>query len=506
MTGGALIGGYATGPADADADDRHPGGRHRRRLIARVELGNALARRPGERRRRAGPGLLRARRHRADHHRRQPGARAGSAPTASSAARCGSTSTAGRSGRSTDKIAKPLGLDPIEAAEGILRIATTKMAHVVRWVTTERGLDAADFALVAYGGAGPLHAAAVARELGHRQGGDPARAGALLGLRHAGRGPAPRLRQHLVHAARRRAVRTAWKRCSPTWRRAGRETVTRGQVGAAHERDARRRHALRRPGARRHGRPAARAVQAARTATASSGASMRSTRRATASRCRAGEGRDRQPARRHRSGRCASRRSSRSPRAARTRQPRASAARARSISPATGFVETPTYDRAALKAGNRIDRPGADRGACLDHRRAPGRPPDGRRVRRPHHRDRQELTWTPSTKRRARTDAPRPGGHRDRAQRPRRHHRGDEDQLDAHRLQHDHLRGARLHRRPVRRQGQHGVDRPRPADVHPRHERHREGQAQALRRRTDSSRATSCSPTTPTSPARTSTT
>jgi N-methylhydantoinase A len=36
----------------------------------------------------------------------------------------------------------------------------------VRWVTTERGLDAADFALVAYGGAGPLHAVMVARELG----------------------------------------------------------------------------------------------------------------------------------------------------------------------------------------------------------------------------------------------------------------------------------------------------------------------------------------------------
>ena len=65
----------------------------------------------------------------------------------------------------TEKIATPLGLDSIEAAEGILRIATTKMAHVVRWVTTERGLDAADFALVAYGGAGPLHASAVAREL-----------------------------------------------------------------------------------------------------------------------------------------------------------------------------------------------------------------------------------------------------------------------------------------------------------------------------------------------------
>ena len=63
------------------------------------------------------------------------------------------------------RVAGPLGLDPIEAADGILRIATTKMSHMVRWVTTERGLDAADFRLVAYGGAGPLHAAMVAREL-----------------------------------------------------------------------------------------------------------------------------------------------------------------------------------------------------------------------------------------------------------------------------------------------------------------------------------------------------
>jgi N-methylhydantoinase A len=63
------------------------------------------------------------------------------------------------------RIAEPLGLDPTAAADGILRIATTKMSHVVRWVTTERGLDAGEFALVAYGGAGPLHAAMVAREL-----------------------------------------------------------------------------------------------------------------------------------------------------------------------------------------------------------------------------------------------------------------------------------------------------------------------------------------------------
>jgi len=63
------------------------------------------------------------------------------------------------------KIGKPLDLGTMEAADGILRVAVTKMSHMVRWVTTERGLDAADFAMVAYGGAGPLHAAMIAREL-----------------------------------------------------------------------------------------------------------------------------------------------------------------------------------------------------------------------------------------------------------------------------------------------------------------------------------------------------
>ncbi|MEQ9122299.1 MAG: hydantoinase/oxoprolinase family protein, partial [Alphaproteobacteria bacterium] len=62
-------------------------------------------------------------------------------------------------------VCRPLGLDVTEAAEGILRIAAASMAHVVRRVTTDRGLDAADFAMIAYGGAGPLHAAMVAKEL-----------------------------------------------------------------------------------------------------------------------------------------------------------------------------------------------------------------------------------------------------------------------------------------------------------------------------------------------------
>jgi N-methylhydantoinase A len=67
-----------------------------------------------------------------------------------------------------DKVAQPLGLTVTEAANGILRIAATKMSYAVKGVTTERGLDAGSFALVAYGGAGPLHATAVAREIGIR--------------------------------------------------------------------------------------------------------------------------------------------------------------------------------------------------------------------------------------------------------------------------------------------------------------------------------------------------
>lgn len=64
-----------------------------------------------------------------------------------------------------DRVATPLGIDWVDAANGIIQIATTTMSHVVTRVTTERGLDAGDFAMVAYGGAGPLHAGLVAKEL-----------------------------------------------------------------------------------------------------------------------------------------------------------------------------------------------------------------------------------------------------------------------------------------------------------------------------------------------------
>src|SRR6266700_2758455 len=70
--------------------------------------------------------------------------------------------------RALAKVGKPLDMSATEAADGILRIAATAMSYAVKGVTTERGLDAGDFVLVAYGGAGPLHAVAVAREIGIR--------------------------------------------------------------------------------------------------------------------------------------------------------------------------------------------------------------------------------------------------------------------------------------------------------------------------------------------------
>ncbi len=63
------------------------------------------------------------------------------------------------------KIAKPLGMDTITAARAILQIAISKMALAVREVSVEKGFDPRDFALVASGGAGPLHICAIAREL-----------------------------------------------------------------------------------------------------------------------------------------------------------------------------------------------------------------------------------------------------------------------------------------------------------------------------------------------------
>jgi N-methylhydantoinase A len=63
------------------------------------------------------------------------------------------------------KIAKPLGMDTVAAAQAIVEIAISKMSLAVREVSVEKGYDPRDFVLVASGGAGPLHVCAIAREL-----------------------------------------------------------------------------------------------------------------------------------------------------------------------------------------------------------------------------------------------------------------------------------------------------------------------------------------------------
>jgi N-methylhydantoinase A len=66
-------------------------------------------------------------------------------------------------------LAAAAGLSELETAEGIVRVANQEMARALRVATVERGVDPRDFALMPFGGAGPMHAAALAAELGMRR-------------------------------------------------------------------------------------------------------------------------------------------------------------------------------------------------------------------------------------------------------------------------------------------------------------------------------------------------
>ena len=64
------------------------------------------------------------------------------------------------------RVAEPLSLDSEAAAEGIVRVIDVKMEEAIKAISTMRGHDLRDFMLLAFGGAGPLHAARLARDLG----------------------------------------------------------------------------------------------------------------------------------------------------------------------------------------------------------------------------------------------------------------------------------------------------------------------------------------------------
>ncbi len=66
----------------------------------------------------------------------------------------------------TEKLAKPLGVDARSAAAAVIDVVNHAMAEALKIVSVQRGHDPRDFSLIAFGGAGPLHAAALADELG----------------------------------------------------------------------------------------------------------------------------------------------------------------------------------------------------------------------------------------------------------------------------------------------------------------------------------------------------
>ncbi len=81
-----------------------------------------------------------------------------------------------------DRLAGRLGMSRTDAAQGIISVVTANMARAIRVISVQRGYDPRDYALVAFGGAGPLHSARLAVELGMRTTLVPQHPGALSAL------------------------------------------------------------------------------------------------------------------------------------------------------------------------------------------------------------------------------------------------------------------------------------------------------------------------------------
>ncbi len=91
--------------------------------------------------------------------------------------------------RAVSGLAGELDLDVLSCAEGIVRVAETEMLGALRVMSIERGIDPRGFALMPFGGAGPLHAAALARELGISRVLCPSASGVLSALGLAAAAP-----------------------------------------------------------------------------------------------------------------------------------------------------------------------------------------------------------------------------------------------------------------------------------------------------------------------------
>ena len=149
--------------AAAAAHGRHGDDRRGRRLDRPGGEGDAH-RRPAQRRRAAGPRLLRPRRRRGHGHRR-PCACSANCRKAFSPGAWRSTARSPR--RRSARASPNRSASPIDAAaRGMLAIIDSNMVGAIRVVSVERGHDPRDFTLVAFGGAGPLHGCSLAELLG----------------------------------------------------------------------------------------------------------------------------------------------------------------------------------------------------------------------------------------------------------------------------------------------------------------------------------------------------
>jgi N-methylhydantoinase A len=89
---------------------------------------------------------------------------------------------AARARAAIEPVARALGLGSPEAAAGVLEVANAAMRRAIRLISVQRGHDLRDFTLIAYGGAGPLHAGRLAQELGMPRVVVPAHAGVFSAL------------------------------------------------------------------------------------------------------------------------------------------------------------------------------------------------------------------------------------------------------------------------------------------------------------------------------------
>ncbi len=181
--------------------------------------------RAAERRRRARAGVLRPRRHRAHGDRRRPRRRSHPRRRRAAGTRAGSTWPP-RAPRSTRPVSPPRAWS---------RSSTRRWSRPCARVSVERGVDPRGLALVAFGGAGPLHACALAEALGMPAVIVPARAGVLSAVGHPRRAPPGRpgrvvapIRSTTPTAERRRRARWATRGGRVTaWRRARRRCEVR---------------------------------------------------------------------------------------------------------------------------------------------------------------------------------------------------------------------------------------------------------------------------------------